>query len=429
MSDRKNKDVPKRNYSVRTRSACRICGSKRVMRYLSLPDMPLTDNLLSEDELGGEFLFPIDVFFCQDCLASQTLHDVTSAGYYDEYEYSVGGSSFVRRFMERLSKEVWERFSLRRGDSVIEVGSGDGAQLSFFKSLGARVLGFEPSHQLCEASRRIGVDVVTALFDAQSTERIPSEMRPARVILLEYTFDHLPEPGAFLRQVRDLLDPNRGVVIIEVHDLERIFDRCEYCLFDHEHTTYMTAATMQRFLAREGLTMLAGHLVPYDLRRGNSLLIAAVPEESVWSRSLGCEDLPADRFRDPETYRHAGKRILATVERMREIIKTKRSGGARLAGYGAGGRGIATLAASADPGDIEFLCDRNPAIHGKYTPKSHVPICEPQRLFKDITDETIVFSFGYFQEIAEQLRPYTAKGGELISLLDLLNTRSRSAIG
>jgi hypothetical protein len=78
------------------------------------------------------------------------------------------------------------------------------------------------------------------------------------------------------------------------------------------------------------------------------------------------------------------------------------------------------LAACARPGDVAYLVDKNPAFHSLFTPVSHVPVCGPELLLSDPVDEVVVFSFGYFNEISEELTEVRTKGTRLVSLLDLL---------
>jgi len=75
---------------------------------------------------------------------------------------------------------------------------------------------------------------------------------------------------------------------------------------------------------------------------------------------------------------------------------------------------------AAEPADFAYICDKNPGFHGYYTPGSHIPIHGPEHLLADPVDEVVVFSFGYFQEIHDELKDFRAHGGRLISLLDLL---------
>jgi SAM-dependent methyltransferase len=408
-------------YQVTERSACRVCGSDRLVRFLDLPDMPMSDDMPRPEQRGSEFLWPIRVYRCEGCGTTQTLHDVEVRDYYQEYHYSAAFSPLMQRFMKQLAQEVWQRYGFQEGEVAVEVGSGDGAQLACFQALGARVFGFEPSAPLVEASQKRGVPVVQRLFTEDAEADIPPNMLPVQVILLTYTFDHLPDPVRFLASVRKVLDPEQGVLVIEVHDLEKIIRRREFCLFEHEHATYCTAATMQALLRRAGFELINIDLVPEQQRRGNSLLVVAALQGS----KLASQALPTLRDKPPlddaKSYRAFGEEVHRSIGRFRNWVKASRRAGRRIAGYGAAGRGILTLAAVADPGDFAYVCDKNTSLHGYSTPKSHVPIVGLSRVFEEPrVDEIVVFSFGYFKEIAADLAEYTAKGGKLVSMLDLL---------
>lgn len=126
------------HYDVRVREACRFCGGTRLSCFYTLPDQPLTSELLDWDAVGREFRYPIRVYFCESCHLSQTLHDIDAQGYYQGYEYSVAASAFARNFMKRLANAIWKRYEFAPGDPVVEIGSGDGSQLIQFAELARR---------------------------------------------------------------------------------------------------------------------------------------------------------------------------------------------------------------------------------------------------------------------------------------------------
>jgi len=407
--------------TVNQLSACRACGGYRLSKFLEFADVPLVDDYLTRRELGTEFLYPLRLYICEDCHLVQTQHNVDVSGYYKDYHYSVASSPFAQRFMRGLAQALFERYGLRAGDSVVEVGSGDGFQLQCFKDLGARVFGFEPSTSLAASSLAQGVSVAQALFLPETAQLIPADLLPLKLVLLTYTFDHLSDPLAFLKCAREVLDPTHGLLVIEVHDLAKIVERREYCLFAHEHPTYWNVDTMRDVLRQSGFKLLSTNLMPERLRRANSLLVVAAPEETVYlsdaETNLRSEYLKIP----PHTYRRFAQEVERSLRHFRELVQTERSCGRRLAGYGAGGRGIMTLAMSNIGSEqIAYLCDMNSSIHGYYTPKSHLPLVSPQHLLEDWMDEVIVFSFGYMEEIATELSKYTSQGGKLISLLELL---------
>lgn len=406
-------------FEVTVRQGCRHCGSTELTPFLRLPAMPMTDAFLRSPDQPDVFVHPIEVHLCSACGLSQLRHDVHVAEYYRDYNYSAAASGFARRFMTEMAGALWQRYGMAPGDSVVEIGSGDGAQLACFKDLGAAVLGFEPSEALCATSRSIGVPVVTGLFMAGSEAQIPEAMRPVKAALLTYTFDHLPEPRAFVQSVLPMLDRERGLLVLEVHDLEKIYARREFCLFEHEHTIYPTAATLQRLLADCGLDVIEVGVIPEERRRANSLVVVATPQGSRFSAGK-LAPLPLGPCSDLAAMQQFGRSVEDSIRRLAAWTAERKAAGKRLAGYGAGGRGVMTLAAFARPGDFDYVCDQNPAFHDWYTPGARVRVVPPAHLFADPVDEVLVFSFGYMDEIRKDLAAFTERGGKLVSLLEVL---------
>jgi hypothetical protein len=323
--------------------------------------------------------------------------------------------------MKRVAEESFRRFELRPGDRVIEVGSGDGFQLKCFQDLGASVLGFEPSDVLTESARRSGVPTIQTLFNCEGAEQIPVNMRSAQIVLLTYTFDHLPDPKAFLSLSKQVLDPIRGVLLIEVHDFAKIVSRREICLFEHEHSIYLTALSMERLLNQCGFQLLATDLLPENERRGNSLLIAAVPETNRSFQQTYLQSAEDHALDEVATIRRFEGEVQAGMQRLREHLFKQKALGRRVAGYGAGGRGVMTLAmVGITDREVAYLCDQNPGFHGLYTPATHIPVVAPSRIDEDPVDELLVFSYGYLDEIRSSLTGFIQRGGTITSMLDFL---------
>ncbi|WP_346353476.1 class I SAM-dependent methyltransferase [Azotosporobacter soli] len=406
------------NIEVHERKNCRICGSKNVIKWVHLPQMPLTDQLLLPDNFASEFLFDIDVYVCSDCHASQILHDIDYGQYYLDYNYSVAGSAKATDFMKKLAKAVVDTFQLQEGAICVEIGSGDGAQLACFKELGVKVYGYEPSAALCDVSEAIGVPVYQGLFTEQSIEYIPQEYRPADVLLLTYTFDHIPEPMSFLKAAKQIINPQTGLLIMEVHDLDKIMERHEYCLFEHEHSVYLSLETMKKVLYKAGFLIVTHEILPEEDRRGNSLLVVAAPFESVHAAKA----MPIDDNDGYDLNRHAifADELTHAIDRLDDLVEGYWKQGKKIAGYGAGGRGVMTLAAMQSASRLEYVCDQNKNFQGKFMPKTHLPIVAPEELGINPVDVLLVFSFGYIDEIRTAVLALPNAPREIISLLEVI---------
>lgn len=408
--------------SILQLNSCRVCDAPAPRRFLQLKDMPLMDGFVHEETKGSEFTGDISVYWCESCKTVQTQHDVDLSDYYlQDYSYTVSCSPFVQRYMRELAATVLKKYGFGDGASVIDIGSGDGYQLKCFQDLGAKVMGYEPSEALARASREIGVEVVECLFSHETTGEIHETMRPVDVVLLTYTLDHLPDPHAFLESVRKVMNPNRGILVIEVHDISKIIPRREACLFAHEHSVYLSAVTMERLLARAGFRMVDVDLVPESIRRGNSLLVTATPEgSSVPSSPRDMAAIEEDLESWPR-YASFAAELESGIQNLVRYVRSGKAAGKRFAGYGAGGRATMMMAMSGlTVSEIDYICDSNPAVHDLISPRSHVPVAPPARLLEDPVDEAIVFPFGYLNEIRAQNAGFEARGGKLVSLLELM---------
>lgn len=415
-------------YPIRYSKHCRLCGSDDVRRFLHFDDVPFADAFIKKADIGTEFFAPIDVYWCANCKSVQTLHDVDVSEYYNDYHYTVSNSPFALRFMDLLANKVVDTYGLKPGDSVIDIGSSDGYQLLYFQKLGMQVLGYEPSEQLTKMALDIGVPTLTVLFTAETTDEIPEDMRPVQVILLTHTFDHLQDPKEFLQAVHKVIDKERGLLVIEVHNIAQIMERMETFLFAHEHATYLSALTMKRLLEQEGFKLLTADLIPPEQRRINSLLVVAAHKDSTHQPD---PNMTFDQFAyldDWATYVNFEEQVTASYQRITDYVRNLRAQGKRVAGYGMGGRGVTTLVLCGfTTDDLEYVCDRNSNSQGLYTPTSHIPLYAPEYIKDHPVDEIIVFSYGYFDEIKGQLAEYLHPECKLTSLLDIMTPSEQEA--
>lgn len=409
------------NYTVIQRTQCRLCGSEHPTQFMRFDSVPFFDEVVTQEGRGHEFSYPMELYFCTQCSSVQTQHDVNLHQYYHSYQYVASHSPFIRKYMQSLADLCQERLGLRPGDRVIEVGAADGYLLSLFKDKGAKTLGFEAADNLCQLASNNGVNVINALFTKESLDLIPQDFKTAQLLVLLHTFDHLYDPAPFLDTVRQVLDPKRGVFLIEVHDLQDIYAKHETALFGHEHATYLHYGSMSRLLKRHGFRVVDFNFLPKEACRGSSMLVAATPEGS---KLVAAPNLSA--FESPEldkltTFLDFQAAVSRSFARLRQHVENGKCAGKRFAGYGGWGRGVTTLAmAGLTEKHLKFVVDGNPNLHGCYTPVTSLPIVGPEAVIRDAVDEVIVFNYAYINEIRNTLSAFIDNGGTVVSVIDLL---------
>ena len=403
---------------------CRVCGSVDTEEFLRLPQMPMTGDFVPTDGSRVEFKADIPLCVCRNCWTCQTLHNVDFSTYYEDYEYSVGASGTAARFMDSIASHVTSSY-FTEGEQlrILEIGSGDGRQLESFRKLGHAVMGYEPSAPLAELARARGIDSICGLFRRESLNDLPATFRHVDIILMSFTLDHIPDPVGAMDCCRKLLDPNRGLLVIENHDLEKIFERGEFCLFEHEHSIYLTAATAQRLLDRCGFDLIAVNPLPEAITRANSLVLVASPKAPVGGRTI-LSSIGLGYEGAIEWYQNGAETIRTSIARFDSYVSSCVNQGITLAGYGAGGRGVMTLAASRVASSLEYLVDQNPKGEGILAPSSRVPVVGLEHVRIHPVDRIIVFSFGYMEEIQDDLAQRGIPAGALVSIADIWSEKA-----
>lgn len=408
---------------VTKRTQCRLCESLDLERFLTFDRVPFFDEVLTADRVGKEFIYPMDVYFCNRCKSVQTLHDVDIHEYYANYQYVASNSIFIQQYMKLLARETFLRFGIKPGDAVIDIGAADGYMLSCFKALGAKVLGYEAAENLAVLAQHSDIPVLTKLFTAETVKEIPKDFRRVQIVILLHTFDHLTDPGPFLETVKKILDPERGVLILEVHDLQDIVNKCEAALFGHEHATYLHVGSINRLLAQKGFALLDYNFIDKRLMRGSSMLIAVGLEGCNHSQKTPLDLTAFEALDRLSTLRAFSSSVAHAYNNLRSYIIAEKQKSRRLAGYGGWGRGITTLAmAGLDKTYLEFVVDKNPNLHGCFTPATHLEIVPPNDITRTRIDEVIVFNYAYLDEIRDAHSKFIAEGGIIKSVIEIMGS-------
>lgn len=390
---------------------CRICNNNLNEKIFHILDMPLTDDFVEITNLDKvEYVHDISIYRCGSCGVTQNPNDFDHETYYQDYQYSTGHSKFTKRFMSSYAESTFEAFKKTNGRnarSVIEVGSGDGQQLIAFKPLGAEILiGIEPSEYLAKIANDQGIRTEINLFGSHITYLITD---PVDVCLSSYTFDHVRDPLDYLAAAHNLL-VDGGILALEIHDFGKIVRRTEYCLFEHEHTIYLSEDIVKNLLEQTGFSVLCINPLSPEVTRGNSLIVIATKKNQPKLSFMDIEGNKKIKLDDLQ------KRISSTIDRIDNWISTL-SDSSNVVGFGAGGRGVMTVAALKEHKKIKALLDSNYKSNKYLTPKTRIPIAGPDSWSQYKDAYCIVFSFGYFDEILESLIKVGFKKEKIISLL------------
>lgn len=395
-------------------SNCRVCNSEGIESILLLPQMPFTDEFLKKERIGKEFLADIEIGICYDCGSVQNMNNTDMDEYYNDYTYSVQSSPFAMRFMNTLAFRIKEAyFTNNEKPKVLEIGSGSGEQLLEFKKLGFDVLGIEPSNKLSDYANSIGVTTICAFFDENSEKTILAHFNKVNLVISSYTFDHIPSPRPVLENIYNILDED-GILVLEVHNLDLIQKRNEFCLFEHEHYTYLNHQTISYLLNVSGFKVISFDILNEKEKRANSLLVVAQKVKEL------VDPIKYNIKLETTNALTLSSNINISIKNFEAWLEENSD--KKIAAYGAGGRGIMTLAAIGNYNRLAYIVDKNPKAIKICSPKTHLGVYNLDILSQQKVDIIIVFSFGYFDEIVEEVcKRFEYNKSQFISILDILN--------
>ncbi len=226
--------------------ACLICGSPKLRHYCRVPSLFNAGEFIRYERCGG----------CGTVMRNPRL---PAAARLERYEHSTLSADWKRLDPKTQAHyRVMLRWLLRLAETerprLLDFGSGAGGFLLEAQAAGLEdVMGLELNRDLAaHTATTHGIRVFQGLIDDSrfATERFD-------VIVSNQVFEHLVDPRATLRQVREHL-VDRGLIFVEVPNLLHFRERLRRgATMDDSHLFYFSARGLSWMLAAEGFEVLA----------------------------------------------------------------------------------------------------------------------------------------------------------------------------
>jgi SAM-dependent methyltransferase len=257
----------------------------------------------------------------------------------------------------------------------VEVGCGRGEFLSLMKSFDVLAFGVEASEDAVAECERSGLRVSRG-YPGEGLGT--GDDVPFDAFLLLMFLEHMPDPGAALREIHDNL-ADGGVGLVEVPNFDMVVREKLFSEFIGDHLLYFTGETLRTTLALNG----------FDVVECGELRDAYVLSAVVRKRAR----LDISIFADyQETIR----------EELHAFIGRFAPG--RVAVWGAGHQSLALIALTGIADGIRYVVDSAAFKQGRYTPATHLPVVAPEALRSDPVDAVIVMAASYSDEVAAIVR-------------------------
>ena len=399
---------------------CQICNSKKLHTILDLGYQPLCDTLLTKKMLDEpEKTYPLRMIWCENCTGVQIDYCVSgSEVYHPNYPYRSGITKELAEYQVKIGESLIKKYTLKRTDLVIDIGSNDGTLLSGFKKEGMRTLGVEPTN-IAKIANENGIETIQSFFDIKTSEKIKKKYGKASMIVTTNTFAHMQTIGEFITGAYNLLK-NNGIFVNETHYLLDVISGGQFDTIYHEHLRTYSLKSLIKLFDQYNFTIT-------DVERGNryggNIRVHATKGKGKKISDNVKKLLELENkfgLGKLETYKKFAQRVKkARLEFMDFLIKTKKSG-KHIVGNSCPGRCSTLLNYyNVDSDLIPYLAEQSTSLKlGMYLPGKHIPIVNNQRLIKEQPDFVVLMAWHYAKPIMEQLKDRGLKSDFVIPLPD-----------
>lgn len=229
--------------NIKRKRKCRVCRSAASVKlFMDFGSTPLANSYLSVlDTDRSEEFFPLILNICKNCGNLQLAHVVDPDIIFKKYLYSSSTSPVFRKHFEDFAKKMGKQ------DFVVDIGSNDGILLKPFELLGSRVLGVEPAKNIDSS-----VATIREFWTPELASKILEKHGQASLITATNVFAHIDDLDSVIKGVKILLKPD-GVFVVEVTDVEKMFENGSFDLIYHEHVNYWSKDTIKKFFQMRGM--------------------------------------------------------------------------------------------------------------------------------------------------------------------------------
>jgi len=394
-----------------------MCDSKLLSKTISLTPTPPGNDFLTKEELGrNEPVYPLDLYFCENCYHLQLGHVVNPEILYQKnYTYVSATSTHFVKHLSTYTQDMIDRFNLKRDDLVVDIGSNDGTCLRFFKDEGLRVVGVDPAKEIANQATKGGIETVGDFFSYNLALALRKKYGPAKYITSHNACAHIDNLLDIVKGVKYWLDED-GVFVLEVGYLVDVYNNTWFDTIYHEHVDFHTVAPFEKLFSRVDMEVIRVERIE---PQGGSIRVMVQKKGGKFHRDSSVDELinieQSLNLDKAETFLKFNKNITLVSEKLQKLVHNLKAQGKTIAGFGAPTKATTLMAHfNLDEKILDFIVDDNPLKQGLFSPTSHIPIFSADELYTLRPDYVIVLAWNFAEPIMKAHQKYSQEIGKFI---------------
>ena len=394
-----------------------MCNSNRLFKAVSLSPTPPGNDFLTVEELGREEqLYPLDLYFCEDCFHVQLGHIVNPLVLYQKnYTYVSATSNHFVNHLKDYAVDMINKFNLKASSFVVDIGSNDGTCLSFFQDNGMKVLGVDPATNIAQQATENGIETIADFFNYDLAIKLRKKYGAAAYITSHNACAHIDNLLDVVKGVEFWLDES-GVFVLEVGYLVDVYTNTWFDTIYHEHLDFHTVAPFEKLFERAGMEIIG---VDRISPQGGSIRVFSQKKNGKYERDDSVNELielervlGLDKLR---TFYDFEDKINLVRKKLHKLVYELKANNKTIAGFGAPTKATTLMSHfGIDESILDFIVDDNPLKQGLYTPISHIPVLSADALYDRKPDYVLILAWNFASPIMKNHKKYSDEIGQFI---------------
>ena len=388
---------------------CKIT-QKKIKPFMSFGKMPIANGFISKRNFNKEFFFKMEVGFSNKVSLFQlNEHPKPHQMFNKNYPFFTSSSKGMIDHFNKYSKWIKNNYK-KNLKNLIEIGSNDGTFLKNFDKKKINLIGFEPSKNVAEISKKMGIRTINKFFNYENVKNLKSLKKKVNVITAANAICHIPNLKSLIKGIDFLLDDN-GLFIFEEPYLGSMYKKASYDQIYDEHIFMFSASSVKKVFSLFGFKLI--NALPQKTHGGSMRYVVcrkgAYEETNKLKKILKKEKKEnIDNIKGCIKFK---KKCEVSKRKLIEKLENFKRRNYTIAGYAATSKSTTILNyCKIGTNYIDFICDTTKEKIGKFSPGMHIPIVSIKHFQKNLPDRAFLFAWNHKNEILKKEKNFKNRG-------------------
>jgi len=394
-------------------NCCRSCKSKSLKDIFSLGKQYLTGVFPKNknEKISSGYLSLVQ---CNKCFLLQLKYNFDHDEMYGEnYGYMSSLNSSMLHHLKNKSRNLINRFSLKKGDLIVDIGSNDGTFLSFFSNT-FKLIGVDPTIKKFSNFYKKNIIKIPDFFSEKIINK--NINNKANLITSIAMFYDLEDPESFVKNVNNLLSQD-GIWHVELSYMPAMLKNLSYDTICHEHLEYYSLFSIKNLLDRYNLKIIN---IEFNHINGGSFALDIAKKNSKHLETKRIinwilEKEYIEKSNSSKTFKTFFQRCEEHKYLLKKLILKLKADKKKIIAYGASTKGNVILQYCNINNDIiPLIAEVNKFKFNKYTPGTNLKIISEKNARQLKPDFFLVLPWHFRDFIINKELNFLKSGGKLI---------------